>query len=59
MALPPYRDFELRDFNLHKHLVTGIPDISMAQMPIDYFLSGLSPMTPFSATRPLKMDGSD
>jgi hypothetical protein len=44
---------------MHKHLVTRIPDIPMTKMPIDDFLSGLSPMTLIAAMRPLKMDGSD
>jgi hypothetical protein len=56
---PPYRGFGLRDSEMHKHLVTRIPDIPMTKMPIDDFLSGLSPMTLIAATRPLKMDGSD
>jgi hypothetical protein len=54
---PPYRGFGLRDSELHKHLVTGIPDIPMTQMPIDDFLSGLSPMAPIAAARPPLMDG--
>jgi hypothetical protein len=56
---PPYQGFGLRDSEMHKHLVTRILDIPMTQMPIGNFLSGLSPMAPIVATRPLKMDGSD
>jgi hypothetical protein len=40
--------FRLRDSKMHKHFVTRIPDIPMTQMPINNFLSGLSPMAPIS-----------
>jgi hypothetical protein len=53
---PPYRGFGLHDSDLHKHLVTGIPDIPMTQMSIDDFLSGLSPMAQIPAARPPLMD---
>jgi hypothetical protein len=59
MALPSLSGFGLRDSKMHKHLVTRILDIPMTKMPIDDFLSGLSPMTLIAATHPLKMDGLD
>jgi hypothetical protein len=42
-----------------KHFVTRIPDIPMAQMPINDFLSGLFPIAPISSTRPFQMGGLD
>jgi hypothetical protein len=53
----PYRGFRLHDSEFHKHLVTGIPDISMTQMPIDDFLSRLSSMALIAVARPSLMDG--
>jgi hypothetical protein len=54
---PPYRGFRLRDSELHKHLVTRIPNILMTQMLTDDFLSGLSLMAPIAVARPPLMDG--
>jgi hypothetical protein len=59
MALSSLSGFRLHDSEMPKPLVTRIPDIPMTKMPIDDFLSGLSPMAPIAATHPPLMDGPD
>jgi hypothetical protein len=58
-SLVSCRGFEHRNVEMPKHFVLGIPDIPMIEMPIDDFLSGLSPMAPIAAARPPLMDGPD
>jgi hypothetical protein len=55
----PCRGFRLCDSEMPKPLVTRIPDIPMTKMPIDDFLSGLSPMAPIATVHPPLMDGPD